>query len=633
MSLVTLGLDFGTSSVKCVARPAMGSNADVVIIPSTRGALRWRSMLGRVTFGREAGRLLLFDECDDPEWRHDAMFEPNLKLALLLDGATPAAQVLSRRWGCNHFALPTLLLAAAVHQATTYVKARWPNDLLHVYMGAPISPRHPAEQLARFERALHAAIALAERWSSGIPAGSDEALAQASDAWDLASRLPDPGKRTAFVVPEAFAACEGVSSVSGGVPLPEGRHCVVDMGGGTTDVAWIDHDGVGQYTPLRIDSFDIAGDRLEAIIAHDVSRRSGTRVTRQELWAARAASGNDGRGLEGANWKLHDTEIGAVLRGVLHELAQKFAVGLSAIDGDVRRGPPTTLALVGGATKWQLLGDLLRDALEPFHERVEIVSVEDFGLRGAHADLPLAVALGLSQGFGTLDPARWSPALRPKAEPSQERDVPRFKPCPCGGQIHLCVKCGGSGNLTSEEREPRFAESTDPYKPDAFSIRCPHCRQDFSPELIRDHLSRAHYELAPVPPRAAPRTQTESPTPFRIEAVRKQLRGEHSGGLSAEESIVANDLTWLQAVWLESGDSRDHTLRWFLTNSIGWSARHPWCHFPRAIAFAALPDTTHCDRELRSAQDAGFRYCEEIVSILSSDRDTRFAEAWECVLR
>ena len=284
MKLVTIGLDFGTSSVKCIARPSMGQPC---VLRSPTGAVRWRSMLGRVREGSEAGRLLLFEECDEDRWRFAALVEANLKLALLIAPTSPAADALRSRWQCEHFALPTLLLGAALQQAMRMARTHWPGRAIHVFCGAPVSPMHPPEQTLIFERALFAAHLLAEKWGDVVPRDADAATREAEQAWRDSAALPPEEDRSTFVVPEAFAACEGVVSAGGGAGLPIGRLCIVDMGGGTTDIAWVANRGTDSYNPLRIESIDVAGERLEAVLATRASQLSGRRVARQEVWQAR----------------------------------------------------------------------------------------------------------------------------------------------------------------------------------------------------------------------------------------------------------------------------------------------------------------------------------------------------------
>ena len=594
--------------------------------------MRWRSMLGRANHGPEAGRLLLFDECDDPKWRFDATFEPNLKLALLLDETSPAAVALSLRWKCCHFALPTLLLAAALREAIAQVRVRLPSEVLHIFMGAPVSPSHPPEQMERFEHALHAALLLAEKWKGKVPSNAATALKEAEYSWNEAV-LPPIEQRTTRVVPEAFAAFEGVASSRMG-DLPQGRLCLVDMGGGTTDVAWINHNADGSVTPLRIDSFDIAGERIDALIATSACAKAGTRVTRQDIWRSKLQVGIDGVPLEGNSWQLDKAEVDVVLEGLLKELARMFARSVDALDGYGRNSPNTRLVLVGGATKWAHLAELFRRAIQRRHENLEILSIEDFGVPRATQDLPLVVALGLSQGYAKLDLARWDPVTTHGGKDQPIDRSSGFAWCLCRGLLFNCVKCGGSGCLTSENG--RYAQSIDPFIGFQFPVRCPHCRIDFPREAIFAHLSEEH-GVPPHQPRQMilPRDVVQAQQ-IRIGRVKAVLRGEDSNELTATEALIASDLRWLRHAFFDKRVLiKDFALP-FLRASVGGSELEPWLRLPRVIAFASIGEQADWTRELNAAVVSG-SYSgegrEELATILHSDRPTRFCEAWECVLR
>ncbi len=593
--------------------------------------MRWRSMLGRANHGPEAGRLLLFDECDDPKWRFDATFEPNLKLALLLDETSPAAVALSLRWKCCHFALPTLLLAAVLREAIAQVRVRLPSEVLNIFMGAPVSPSHPPEQIERFEHALHAALLLAEKWKGEVPRDAATALKEAECSWNEV-KLPSIETRTTRVVPEAFAAFEGVASSRMG-DLPQGRLCLVDMGGGTTDVAWINHNADGTVTPLRIDSFDIAGEWIDALIATSACAKAGTRVTRQDIWDSKLQAGIGGVPLEGNGWQLGNEEVDDVLKGLLEELARMFARSVDALDGYGRNSPNTRLVLVGGATKWAHLAELFRKAIQPRHQNLEILSIEDFGVPEATQDLPLVVALGLSQGY-TKDLARWDPVTTHRG---REQPIDRstgFAWCRCRGLLVNCVKCGGSGYLTSENG--RHTQSIDPFIGFQFPVRCPHCRIDFPREAIFAHLSEEHGALPPQPPQKILPHVVHQAQQIRIGRVKAVLRGEDSNGLTATETLIASDLRWLRRAFFDERVLiKDFSLP-FLRASVGESELEPWLRLPRVIAFASIGEQEDWTRELNAALVSGS--CsgegrEELATILHSDRQSRFCEAWECVLR
>ena len=71
----------------------------------------------------------------------------------------------------------------------------------------------------------------------------------------------------------------------------------------------------------------------------------------------------------------------------------------------------------------------------------------------------------------------------------------------------------------------------------------------------------------------------------------------------------------------------------FLQCSVVWCQRFAWFHLLRAVAFGIVGDEQGVAAELGIAEAAGFRNCHDVGLRLSSNRQTRFAEAWECAVR
>jgi hypothetical protein len=596
-------------------------------------------MLGRVRQGPERGRLLTFDECDEARWRHEALVESNLKLALLVAPDAPAGIALKERWHCRvHYALPVVLLAAAVQQSLRQIRGCFPSAKVQIFCGAPISPLHPSEQAIVFERALYAALLLAQRWGEDIPHIAEDAVLSAEQAWSDAEHLPPESDRTTRVVPEAFAAAEGVASAGGGVGLPSGRLCIVDMGGGTTDVAWLTNHSSATFTPHRIESFDIAGERLEAVIASHASRSTKRRVPRQEVWKARVGWDSAGERLEGDGWSFDLPQLREMLRGTLQELGVQFRNAINALEPGGRISPRTQFVFVGGATFWEPLKELLLGSIRDLHEDVATVSVKGYGLAEEVGDTPMAVALGLSNGYTSLQEDRWKPALTPELPAAPHIPTDRFRECGCRGLLPCCPRCGGSGAMTSEGGLDRFAMSIDPFAGHVLAIRCPTCLVDFPRDRIFEHLKDAHQFVAPHPPTARPQPPMVA-TLLRDGAVRCALRDGDARGLSRAEGLVVSELRWIESVCFSSttsngatGDSQSSTKK-FLQNSVGLTSRLPWVHLPRAVAFGILGDYDSAKSELDKARSAGFGYVDEVDALLSSGRPTQFAEAWEHLIR
>ena len=631
MSVLTVGLDFGTSSIKAVARPTMARNDRLQILRSGSGAARWRSMLGMVREGPERGRLLFFEECDSPEWQFHALREPNLKLALLVRPDSPVAAALEDRWQCHYRALPTLLLAAALQQVLATVELRSTAQVIHVFMGAPVSLSHPVEQLQIFERALHAANLLCARWRGQRPARAETALIEAQEAWDEADALPPVSKRQTFVAPEALAACEGVASASRGTTLPVGRVCIIDMGGGTTDIAWLASDGGGKHAPLALESIDIAGERLEAAIASEASRLSGRRVGRGEIWDARRLSPQPGACLSGDGWAFTLEQVRAVLKPNLEEFADRFRRAAQAVDPANARLPATKFAFVGGATAWAPLEFLVLEAIGRLHDRAEVLATGDLGVAEPLDGNPLAVALGLSVGRSGLRFERWS-SPSPVAAGGEVDLSPTLPTCACGGLLELCVRCGGSGWIESEGGRRRFDASIDPFRAHAHSARCPYCNCDYFRGVIFSHIAAAHPERVTAEP---PVTIQQRPVPgdsISVERVRAAALCGDNRRLTESEALLVSDLRWLRTACVRDAETRKPIASRFLAQTVELARSRPWWHLPRAVAFAAREDLDDVRRECGIAASAGFAVAAQVMEILQSSRPSMLIEAWECAL-
>ena len=601
MSLVTIGLDFGTSSVKCVARPSLAPNREVRILRSPHGALRWRSMLGRVNHGRDAGRLLAFEECERAELKSGATLQSNLKLALLASVESPIAAQLSNTWQCGHYALPTLLLALALQQAYSDARSKWPAHHLHVYCGAPIAPYYPPEQRTRFERALHAAHELCQRWGNQRPTQVDRAVKEADAAWQQAEALPPIEDRTTFIVPEAFAACEGVHSGGRRAQLPLGRLCIVDMGGGTTDVAWVVHRGDGQFSPLMAESFDVAGERIEALIASTVEATAGRTVDRQEIWRARAEAKVDAV-LHGNGWSLSADQARALVKAPLRLLSEGMRRASWTMDEGPKADAPTNVVLVGGATHWRVIGDVLLDCIREWQPSVREISVGQFDVPEAHEGLPVVVALGLSNGQTTLHEDRWTVVQGAGYAKASKPQTRRVRVCACGGLVEPCSRCGGSGLLDSESRDDRVIDFIDPFTPLAVKgwLECHHCRGKIPLELFFSHLETEHGYRSPSPP--SPKKPAARPSVLRKGLIVAALRADRTDELNDCERVIWGDLMMFHESIHGANDRRRAAALQFLKQSVSWTSLDSWFHLPRAVAFAVIEDRAEAAVECSRAK-------------------------------
>ena len=115
--------------------------------------------------------------------------------------------------------------------------------------------------------------------------------------------------------------------------------------------------------------------------------------------------------------------------------------------------------------------------------------------------------------------------------------------------------------------------------------------------------------------------------------MKRWLRHEAAEPLAAQASNIASELRRMQIRCSRQSITATQYAIWFLGRTVTWYEWHPWLRLMRAILFAVIEDRYNMQRELRAANEAGLRCCDELGSILSSDRETRFAEAWEFILR
>ena len=634
MSLVTIGLDFGTSSIKAVARPVLAQNSKVELLRSASGSLRQRSMLGMVREGQERGRLLLFDECDDERWRFCALSEPNLKLALLVQPDAPVAEALESRWQVHYRALPTLLLAAALQEALAATERCFGGRAIHIYGGAPVAPDHPPEQSLVFERALFAADLLCRQWNGVVPSVAERALREAEQAWMEAASLPPESDRRTFIAPEGLAAFEGVASTGRRANLPIGRLCIIDMGGGTTDIAWLNSRGHGDYQPLHIASLDIAGERIDAAIATDASRFTGRRVDRAEIWAARSSLASQDGGLHGDGWSYSRDKLRAMLWPILEEFTTRFRRACVDLDRGRMKGAATRFAFVGGATKWSPLAEFLLEALGEVHDGAETLTTSDFGLSVSSEGVPLTVSLGLSGGRSGLQLDRWRFGRRTESSRTAEFEVGPLAFCDCKGLLELCHLCGGSGIKDSEAGVRRFHAAIDPFRRHAQSVRCPYCSLDFARNIIFEHTAQAH-AVKPVeqPLMVTPPPTNGAPTlSIKVDAIRAAVMSSDPRQLSPAEQVVWQDLQWLRQSCVLRASDGSSLAEHYLRHTIKLASRYPWFHLPRAIAFALLEDANGVRRECEKAEEIGLDAAKQIASILETGHHSRFVEALEHAL-
>jgi phage-related protein len=102
--------------------------------------------------------------------------------------------------------------------------------------------------------------------------------------------------------------------------------------------------------------------------------------------------------------------------------------------------------------------------------------------------------------------------------------------------------------------------------------------------------------------------------------------------LNVAEQLMHQQLEAIWRICIQAPESSATPIRAFLRWSAEAVKSFRWLHLPRAIAFARIGLQEDVVLELKAADSADFTYVSRIESILSSNRPTRFAEAWTCLM-
>lgn len=197
----------------------------------------------------------------------------------------------------------------------------------------------------------------------GIPSGATEVEQRAVVE---AATLAGGGK--VFVVEEVMAAAIGA-----GIPVHENRGCmVVDIGGGTTDVAVISLNDV-----VISQSIKTAGNRFDALLSEYVRRKYNVLIGSQtserikiEIGAARPTKDNPSITVQGRSvTNLMPAEITVTRNDVVAAIGDSFHEISRLVQGVLDQTPPeiaadlldTGIVLVGGGALFPGIDSFLED--------------------------------------------------------------------------------------------------------------------------------------------------------------------------------------------------------------------------------------------------------------------------------
>jgi hypothetical protein len=472
-----IGIDIGTSSTKVVHVDAVSCALQSMRYVPLRGSWRWPSV---VSVPKMGGDVCVFAE--PGEGVAAARVRRNLKLALLLPPGHSEHQVIEDATGWQPDALYASMVAFAL--ATALAGRRERSGFL-VYLGAPLRDRGGSEVTMRFARAAHAAREHVGALSEGdlerrcVPREVVEML-----AGSLARPAPADFRAEDWVVAESHAA---VSASELMLDALGGTNCVIDMGAGTTDIGWFSVAD-GRLSYFAGDSIDVAGEALDDGIRRMIERVCGRRVSRAELWAAKAGTAQGGP-LRGIGWELPADDLERVCRSHADHVVPRILASASGIGpGRVR------FVLVGGATLFQSLRGSIEEAVHAARRNSEFWTIPAVCVPSSDPsvtespDTPLWVAMGLSRGL------RASESYATPVQVPDEVIVPaqpwREVRCSCDGTNDDCARCCGRGSIEVGMRPEEVV--LDPFEDRRGWRQCHDCNRLIAVELLDEHRRHVH---------------------------------------------------------------------------------------------------------------------------------------------
>jgi hypothetical protein len=483
-----VGVDVGTSSTKVVVGDASSGDLGSMGFVPLHGDWRWPSV---VSVPEVRGDITVFS---------DGRFSPsaprarrNLKLALLLPDEHPEVHVVRDHTGWDVDTLYGSLVAVALAKALRICGS--PGDFA-LFVGAPLGDGGDGDRSGRFGRIAYAARHVAPLLSNEdlhelrVPSRVAEEMERQLHASRKSGNALDD-----VVLAESHAAVSGTAIAMSGLG---GQNCVIDIGAGTADFGWFAPRGQRNLDYFFGDSFELAGEAIDELFRQCIERAHGVRVSRHELWAAKARCAV-GEPLRGSNWLLPPGDVAELCAAYAACLVKSLSRASASVDVAER----VRFLLVGGATLFAPLERAVSEGIAARFPRSEVIAVPPTpippidGVGSAIASAPLLVAAGLARGIQAAQ------HFGRTASVPEEVSVPvvsRRTPCSCGGTNDDCSRCAGAGFITVGDRESTVARQLDTFEVRDGWQACHYCGRSVAPDLLDDHITRLHVKVLPKNP-------------------------------------------------------------------------------------------------------------------------------------
>jgi hypothetical protein len=511
VSIPVLGVDIGTSATKVVVGDVTQvDDASMRFAPLLRQA-RWPSIVSVPEVGGDA-----YVFRDPAPAIASARIRRNVKLLLLLPPGHPEEFVARDHTGWGPDVLYGAMAAFAMSSALSLVDD-WEDFI--PFVGAPLGGSGDAAVRHRFGAAVHAA-----RMVTGARALSASHLAECVVPREVLGMIRDvieqctapDREREEFVISEAHAAM--LATRLSGQSLG-GQNCVIDMGAGTTDIAWFAPSGWNSLEFFASRSIPMGGEGFDDELRAWVRRWADIKLDRQQLWHAKSRLGPEGD-LVGDGWRMP--------ADALQEICDFHALRISGhvvqAAGPDAASQRARFIFVGGATAFApLRSAILRRLLAMFRDgqAVNVPEPKLFPLgdpSGAVTrDAGMWIATGLAKWL-TLPESMKDAITAPEVGegPDETSEEPASIRCTCLGTNDDCYRCGGSGVAWLRTV---VARPIDGFEDRSGWVACRHCNRRVDIGVLDDHIRREHLPQVVVDDSALEPSDDQRLSEFVIRAV------------------------------------------------------------------------------------------------------------------
>lgn len=511
MSIPVLGIDIGTSATKIVVGDAaQPDGASMRFVPLAQ-QIRWPSIVCVPEVGGDA-----YVFRDPAPAIASARIRRNVKLLLLLPPGHPEESVARDHTGWSPDVLYGAMAAYAMSSALSLLDD-WEDFI--PFVGAPLGGSGDAAVRHRFGAAVHAA-----RLVAGARALSPSHLAERVVPRQVLEMIRDAieqceapdREREEFIISEAHAAmlATGLSSQSLG-----GQNCVIDMGAGTTDIAWFAPSGSNYLGFFASRSIRMGGEGFDDELRAWVRKRAEIKLDRQHLWDAKSRLVPEGD-LDGSGWCMPADALQEICDFHALRIAG-HVVQAAGVDVGSQRA---RFIFVGGATAFApLRSAIMRRLLSSFRDAqaVDVPAPKLFPLGDpfgvATTDAGMWIATGLAKWLTLPEPVKDAIAGLAVGEgPDETLGEQAAIRCTCHGSNDHCYRCGGSGVVSTQSV---VARPIDGFEDRSGWVACLHCNRRVDIGVLDDHIRRDHLPPFNVDEPGAALSDDQRDAEFVISAV------------------------------------------------------------------------------------------------------------------